>query len=150
MKKLCAIAALCLAAVLSLVLVGCGSSYNALKKAFEKAGYTESETLESLAETIKEEAEKDSLSVTVHGMSKKDGVRTNFVMIIEFNSTEDMKKLYDESNTIQGLVKDIEENDSAKEFKDALEEAGFAKGNCLVISNNWLAVNEVTNIVKNA
>ena len=150
MKKLCAIAALCLAAVLSLVLVGCGSSYNALKKAFEKAGYTESETLESRAETIKEEAEKDSLVVTVHGMSKVDGLQTNFVMIIEFNSTEDMKKLYDESNTIQGLVKDIEENDSAEELKDALEEAGFAKGNCLVISTNSLAMNEVTNIVKNA
>ena len=40
MKKLCVIAALCLAAVLSLVLVGCGSSYGALKKAFEEAGYT--------------------------------------------------------------------------------------------------------------
>ena len=150
MKKLCAIAALCLAAVLSLVLVGCGSSYNALKKAFEKAGYTESENLESIAETIKEDAEKDSLAVTVHGMSKVDGLQSNFVMIIEFNSTEDMKKLYDESNTIQGLVKDIEENENAKEFKDALEEAGFAKGNCLVISKNLLAMNEVTNIVKNA
>lgn len=150
MKKLCAIAALCLAAVLSLVLVGCGSSYGALKKAFEEAGYTESETLESIAETIKEEAEKDSLSVTMHGMSKADGLQSNFVMIIEFNSTEDMKKLYDESNAIQGLVKDIEENENAEEFKDALEEAGFAKGNCLVLSVNALAMNEVTNIVKNA
>lgn len=150
MKKLCAIAALCLAAVLSLVLVGCGSSYGALKKAFEEAGYTESETLESFAETIKEEAEKDSLAVTVHGMSKVDGYQSNFVVIIEFNSTEDMKKLYDESNTIQGFVKDIEENENAEKFKDALEEAGFAKGNCLVLSWNALAMNEVTNIVKNA
>ena len=150
MKKLCAIAALCLAAVLSLMLVGCGSSYGALKKAFEEAGYTESENLERVAETIKEEAEKDSLSVTMHGMSKVDGLQSNFVMIIEFNSTEDMKKLYDESNTIQGFVKDIEENENAEEFKDALEEAGYAKGNCLVSSSNALAMNEVTNIVKNA
>ena len=91
MKKLSVVLGLCIIVVMAMGLTAC-SSYNALKKAFEDAGYTESETLEAIAEDIREEAESESLAITVHGMSKIDGLSTTFVLIVEFKSVEDMKK----------------------------------------------------------
>ena len=145
MKKLSVLAALVLTIVMAMGLVAC-SSYGSLKKAFEKEGYAESQTLENIANTIKTEAEEDNLAITIHAMSKG----LNIAVIVEFNSTEDMKKLYDESATIQGLVKDISSNEDAKAFQKALEDAGYAKGNCLVVPVNPLSINEITNIVKGA
>lgn len=145
MKKLSVLAALVLTIVMAMGLVAC-SSYGSLKKAFEKEGYAESQTLENIANTIKTEAEEDNLAITIHAMSKG----LNVAVIVEFNSTEDMKKLYDESATIQGFVKDISSNEDAKAFQKALEDAGYAKGNCLVVPVNPLSINEITNIVKGA
>lgn len=150
MKKLSVVLALCIIVVIAMGLTAC-SSYNALKKAFEDAGYTESETLEAIAEDIREEAESESLAITVHGMSKIDGLSTTFVLIVEFKSVEDMKKMFDESETVKGIIKDVQSNEDAKELQKTLENSGFAKGNCLVLPpSNPLTLNEVTNIVKNA
>lgn len=146
MKKLSKILMLCLVAILAFGLYGCGSSYNSLKKEFEKAGYTESEQFEKMGDAIREQAETQSLAITLHALTKD----LNLVLIIEFNSTEDMQKLYNESSTIQGFVKDIKENEDAKALKKSLEEEGYAKGNCLVLCTNPLCREEVTNIVKNA
>ena len=66
---------------------------------------------------------------------------------------EDMKKAYEDSNTMQGLIKDIQKNDDAKAFYDALVEAGYANGNCLVFPLSVLQsefIKEVKDIVKNA
>ena len=149
MKKLSVVLALCIIVVMAMGLTAC-SSYNALKKAFENAGYTESETMEAIAEDIREEAESESLAITVHGMSKIDGLSTTFVLIVEFKSVEDMKKMFDESETVKGIIKDVQSNEDAKELQKTLENSGFAKGNCLVLPSNPLTLNEVTNIVKNA
>ena len=59
-----------------------------------------------------------------------------------------MKKAYDDSATIQGLVKDVSSNENAQAFAEALENAGYAKGNCLAIPLSVLYINEITNIVK--
>ena len=65
-------------------------------------------------------------------------------LIIEFKATEDMKKAYDDSATIQGFIKDVSANEDAQAFVKALEDAGYAKGNCLVLSLS----SEVQTIVK--
>ena len=149
MKKLSVIVSVLLAVVLAFGLVGC-SSYGTLKKAFEKAGYEEVTELESVAETIKEEAKKNDIVVTLHGIKKVKGLTSDLVLIVEFKATEDMKKFYENSETVKGIVKDVAKNEDVKEWQKAMENAGYAKGNCLVFSINPLNMNEVTSIVKGA
>ena len=147
MKKLTRVLALVLlVAATATLLVSC-NKYPALKKAFEKEGYKENTALENVSTKIKEELEKDDLTVTLHLLTKESNGLTS-VLIIEFKATEDMKKAYDDSATIQGLVKDISSNEDAQAFADALENAGYAKGNCLAVPLSILYVNEITNIVK--
>jgi len=149
MKKFAMIVSILLVAVLSVAMVGC-SSYGSLKKAFEKEGYEEVTELEEYAESVKKEAEKDDLEVTLHAMKKVDGLKSTLVLIVEFKATEDMKKFYEDSETVKGFVKDVTDNEDVKAWQEAMENAGYAKGNCLVFTVNPLSINDVTNIVKNA
>lgn len=147
MKKLVQIMSLVLLVAFAVTCLASCNKYPALKKAFEKEGYKENETLENTATKIKEEMEKDELVVNIHMLTKESNGLTS-VLIVEFKSTEDMKKAYDDSATIQGLVKDISSNEDVQSFAEALENAGYAKGNCLAIPLSLLYVNEITNIVK--
>lgn len=149
MKKLSVIVSLLLVAILSLGMVGC-SSYSSLKKAFEKEGYEVVEEIEDLTKEYKEQAEEDKIALTIHALKKVDGLASTVVFIFEFNATEDMKKMYDGSETIKGFVKDIKDNEDVEAWQKALEDAGYAKGNCLVFTVNPLSINDVTTIVKNA
>lgn len=149
MKKFAMIVSILLVAVLSVAMVGC-SMYGSLKKAFEKEGYEEVTELEDVAENVKKEAKKDDLEVNLHAMKKNDGLKSTLVLIVEFKATEDMKKFYEDSETVKGFVKDVSNNEDVKAWQEAMENAGYAKGNCLVFTVNPLSINEVTNIVKNA
>ena len=147
MKHLTRVLALVLlVAAMATLLVSC-NKYPSLKKAFEKEGYKENEKLENAAAKIKEDLEKDDLAVTLHLLTKESN-RITSVLIIEFKATEDMKKAYDDSATLQGLVKDVSKNEDAQAFADALENAGYAKGNCLAVPLSIMYINEITNIVK--
>lgn len=146
MKKTLRIVSLVLVVAMALLaLVSC-SKYSALQKAFEKEGYKENEKLEKVAAEIKEELEEDNLAVTLHLLTKENGITS--VLIVEFNSTEDMVKAYEDSETIKGLVKDIKSSEDINAVKEALENAGYAKGNCLCVPLSILYINEITNIVK--
>lgn len=133
--------------VSAISLAACSSKYGALKSAFEKEGYTESEQVETWSETIKNElkGEDGEMVTNIHVLTK--GI-TDVVLVLEFKATDDMLEFYKESNTFQGAVKDITENEDAKAFYNTLVDAGYANGNCLVFSINWANKNEVTNIVK--
>lgn len=145
MKKLSVIVSLLLVAILSLGMVGC-SSYSSLKKAFEKEGYTVSETVESLTKDIKAAADKEDLGIETHVMVK--GL-TEIAFILEFKATDDMKEFYDDNKVIRDAISGITSNEDAQEFYKSLEEKGFAKGNCLVIPIADVA-GEIPTIVKNA
>lgn len=149
MKKLSVIVSLLLVAVLSLGMFGC-SSYPSLKKAFEKEGYTVVKEIEELTKDYKEEAETNDIALTMHALTKVDGLASTVVFIFEFNATEDMKKMYENSEAIKGAVKDVKDNEDVKEWQEAMENAGYAKGNCLIFTVNPLSVSDVTNIVKKA
>lgn len=150
MKKLTKVLALVLVlATLAFTLVSC-STYSNVKKAFEKEGYTESTTLEDAAKKYKEEAEKENLAVTIHAFTKKSGLSSDIVLVYEFNATDDLKKAFNESETIKGFVKDVTSNEDVNAVYDALVNAGYVNGNCFVFSLNPLNMNEVTNIVKKA
>lgn len=152
MKKSMKILSLVLVLVMAVLSLASCSKYGALKSAFEKAGYEENTKLEDEAAEIQKELEKDNLVVTLHLMTKSGGLTAGITsaLIIEFQSTEDMKKAYEDSETIKGLVKDISTNEDVKQFQKLLEDAGYAKGNCLVVPLSILFVNEITNIVKGA
>lgn len=147
MKKFSKLLAMLLIVVSAISLAACSSKYGALKSAFEKEGYTESEQVETWSETIKNElkGEDGEMVTNIHVLTK--GI-TDVVLVLEFKATDDMLEFYKESNTFQGAVKDITENEDAKAFYNTLVDAGYANGNCLVFSINWANKNEVTNIVK--
>ena len=117
MKKLgkVLLSALCLALCV-FTLVGC-SSYGSVLKAFEKEGFKESETMSNIFTDITKDLEEDEIVMTPHVLTK--GL-TCTVLIIEFKSTDDMKKAVDDSATIKGLLKDLSESD-------------YINGNCMFL-----------------
>ena len=159
MKKMTKLLAALLVVVSMLSLVACSSKYGALKNAFVKEGYSESEEVESWNEKIKNEikGEDGEMVSKVHVFYKKttsdttigDLLSKNVVLILEFKATEDMLEFYKESNTAQGAVKDIKESEDAKAFYQALVDAGYANGNCLVLAIG-LDTASVREIVKKA
>jgi hypothetical protein len=150
-KLLMTITSIALLLTLSLSLVAC-SSYGKIEKALEEIGYAKVESSQE-AEDLEEESD---VAVTMHVFSNKDSLgltealKINVVIVMEFKSTDEMKEYYEDSDTLQGLVKDIKEDGSAKEFYDSLVEKGYANGNCLVISVNPLVADAVKDAVKNA
>ncbi len=148
MKKITKVISIALVLVMALAVLTSCSKYPALKKAFEAKEYTENTTFTGLAETIKEQLGKEEYAVEMHLLTKSNGITS--VLIVEFKSTEDLAKFYNESNTVQGLVKDISTNEDLKKVYEALENAGYVKGNCFCIPLSVLYVNEITTIVKEA
>lgn len=149
MKKLIKILSLALVLVFTLGLVAC-SSYGKLEKAFEKEGYVKSEKFDGALTQLREDAERNDFIVTPYMFTKGDGLSSDIVWILEFNATEDLKEYVKNSDKAQSFVKDVKENEDAQAFYDALVEAGYVNGNCLVISTNPLNRAEVIRIVKNA
>lgn len=154
MKNASKLLAFVLVIVTVLSLAACSSKYGALKKAFEKEGYVESEQVETWSNTIKVEcgkAEDEDMVTNVHVLTKAGSLvfDSKIVLILEFKATDDMIEFYKNSETAQGISKDISEKTDAKAFYNELVEAGYAKGNCFVIPVA-INANEITTIVKNA
>lgn len=148
MKKITKIVSLALVLVMALtMLASCGSKYSAIEKAFVDAGYENNTTFTGVMNTIKEELAKDEYAVELHMLTKKSNGLTSAI-VIEFKSTKELVEFYDSSATAQGLVKDVSENEDVKKMYNALVNAGYANGNCLVLSASILYINEITNIVK--
>ena len=151
MKKLAKILTVALAMLLCVSMVAC-SSYGKVEKALANIGYEKIES-DNTAEKMQSESE---VAVTAHLFSNletvpvKDILKAGVVVVFEFKATEDMKEFYADSETMQGLVKDIKDDGSADEFYNALVEKGLANGNCLVICINPLAFNDVATAIKNA
>ena len=154
MKKLLnSVALVLLTLVLSVSLVAC-SSYGKVEKALKNIGYTVIESSDK-ADDMEEESD---VAVTVHVFSNADSLsmietgKLNTVIVMEFKATEDMKEFYQDSNTMQGLIEDVQEDGSAEDFYNSLVEKGYANGNCLVISITFSSesAQAVRNAVKNA
>lgn len=115
MKKLgkILVSVLCVALCV-FTLVGC-NSYGSVLKAFEKEGFEESETMKNIITDITKDLDDDEIVMTPHVLVK--GL-TCTVLIIEFKSTDDLKKAVNDSATLKGLLKDLSESD-------------YINGNCL-------------------
>lgn len=146
MKKVSKIFAAVLCVCLSIVTLTACSKYNALLKAFEKEGFVVSETLEKNNTKMKEDLEKEDLAVELHFLYKDSITSPAAALIIEFKSTKELKEKYNESETLKGFVKDVENNEDAQAMYDSLVKAGYANGNCLIVP--LLGSKTVTDIVK--
>ena len=148
MKKITKIVSLALVLVMALtMLASCGSKYSAIEKAFIDACYENNTTFTGIMNTIKEELAKDEYAVELHLLTKKSNGITSAI-IIEFKSTKELVEFYESSETVKGLVKDLSKNEDVNKMYNALVEAGYANGNCLVLPASVLYLNEITNIVK--
>ncbi len=128
MKKVLLIA---IVLVLAFSFVACGSSYGKIKSAFEKEGYKESEKLESFMSSIKDSLEEDELAVTVHYLYKLSEGGGAF--IVEFNSTNDIKKALNENEALKEKVEEYASSEEAQELYDKAKDAGIVNGNCVCI-----------------
>ena len=146
MKKLVKIISVLLIVVLSLSAVAC-STYGKLERAFTNAGYVVVENKEA------EDMENDEKGITAHYLEKKETISTLGVIILEFKATDDMIEYYNENEIIRDALEAILTDEDTQDLYQALVDAGFANGNCLVYPATLsaiVAINSVTEIVKNA
>lgn len=135
MKKLLKIGTLLLAVAMLFNLVAC-SSFGKVQKALEDVGY---KLVENEKNETSQEAEESEKVVNVYMFTNKeslegiDKIKTTLVTVIEFKSTKELVEYFKESNTLQGIVQDLEEDGSIEEIYNELKDEGFACGNCLII-----------------
>ena len=155
MKKLTKLLTVLICIVTCASLMAC-SSYSSVKATLEDIGYQvvqNEEDGDDRADTMQEESE---VAVKAYVFSNKDSLglleilKYNVVIVFEFNSTKEMLEFYEDSDTLQGLLKDIKDDGTAEEFYNDLVDKGYAKGNCLVFSTNLLVAEDVCDAIKNA
>ena len=91
---------LALVAMLIATLCAC-STYGSVKSKYESNGWTENEDCVKLQETLLKNALGEDYAQTckIHALAKNGSI-LNYVIILEFNSTDDMNKKIDESETL--------------------------------------------------
>ena len=131
MKTITKILSLMLVLTLSISMMAC-SSYGKVEKALNELGYSVIEGNEADKQSSNYE---DMESVTdVHVLSKTVLFTPSIVIVLEFKSTDELVEAYKESNTFQGIIEDINENEDAKELYNQLQENGFVCGNCMILA----------------
>ncbi len=105
-----------IAAIAITLLCGC-SSYSKIRRAYEAEGYSESENVEEYQTKIVEALGEDFEDVcSVHLMA--DGLKV--ALILEFKSTQEMEDAINESESLKGLISDIQKSD-------------YVSGNCVLL-----------------
>ena len=125
---------LALVAMLIATLCAC-STYGSVKSKYESNGWTENEDCVKLQETLLKNALGEDYAQTckIHALAKNGSI-LNYVIILEFNSTDDIKKKIDESETLKGMIKDVQNSD-------------FVNKNCILL---FSMTNEGREIFKNS
>ena len=145
MKKTIRVLALTLVLVLMACTLASCSTYGAIKKAFEKEGYTLQNADNEKTGEIK--TDDGVITYTIHTFQKEaeggEGVLGNIIggisqaastaIIWEFGSDKDLQKAIEESDDIKAVLKDAQESD-------------YVNGNCVLMTLNSAAVE----IFKNA
>ena len=134
MKKTVKIVSMALLLVAVMVMLVSCSSFKKIKGNFEDAGYTLVENNDE-ANTITAELEEGNISCTAHLFQKKGDLLTYNALILEFKSDEDLNKALSESETLKGLVKDLQNSE-------------LINGNCLLVPLSLLKAEEMIDIFK--
>ena len=135
MKKLLKIGTLLLTVIMLFNLTAC-SSFGKVQKALEDVGY---KLVENEENETSQEAEESEKVVNVYMFTNAESIsaseiyKLTFVTVIEFKSTKELVEYFKESNTLQGIVQDLEDERTIEEIYEELKDEGFACGNCLII-----------------
>lgn len=122
-KKVTLLTVLMLTLSMLFALTAC-SSYGSIKKAYEDAGYTESEEIQKYQDLILQEIGEDNEDYenfcTVHAFVRLDGFNSGAAVILEFHSTKKLEELAETSATFKGFYEDCQKSD-------------LVKGNCILV-----------------
>ena len=131
MKKLTKILSILLVFVLSLGITAC-SAYSKVEKAITDLGYTLIED-QSAANKYQDD---DVVATHVFEKTLNAGVILipSYIIVLEFEDTEDLIEYCEESETLKGIIKDAFKNDDIKKFHANLEKAGIACDNCIILN----------------
>ncbi len=132
MKKTVKIVSMALLLVAVMVMLVSCSSFKKIKGNFEDAGYALVENNDE-ANTITAELEEGNISCTAHLFQKKGDLLTYNALVLEFKSDEDLNKALSESETLKGLVKDLQDSE-------------LVNGNCLLVPLSLLKAEEMIEI----
>ncbi len=127
MKKLLRILVLMVALVCLSNLFACSTAYGNVEKALTDNGY---KVVERTSDCAKMESESE-IEVKGHCFYSDDDV--TYVVVYEFNKTDDMKSFIQDSQTAQGFIEGVKTDGTPQEVYNSLEQKGYANGNCLVV-----------------
>lgn len=128
MKNLIKVLALSMVVVLSVVMLVSCSAYGGIKSAFEDAGYTLQNEDNEKTGTI--ETDDGTITYTIHTFQKEGGILTELAstaVVWEFESDKDLEKAVESSETLKGIIKDLQNSD-------------YVNGNCVLTTLNPDAV----------
>lgn len=136
MKNTLRIISLLLVAVMSVfVIASCSASkYGAIKKSFEKAGYSEVDA-DGDTNKIVASLEEGEIEVTAHRLEKKGDILTFNALVLEFGSDADLQKALSDNETLKGFIKDS-------------QEADIVNGNCVLVPLSLVKAAEMIEIFK--
>ncbi len=144
MKKSLRISAIIVTLICALICLCSCSNYNAILRAFEKEGFTESDTVESYQDQFhdmlygsEEDGETDVNKIHIHVLYKGSGLLKSVAVIAEFESSKALQEKYEESADLQNLVKDLQSSD-------------YVNGTCVLLLNIDLLGADILEIFKNA
>ena len=130
--------AFALVAVMMLTVLASCSSFNAIKKNFEDAGYTLKEA-DDKTNKIVASLDEGEISVTAHRFVKEGeglvgvlGLDYN-ALVLEFGSDADLQKAISENETVKGYIKDAQESQ-------------LVRGNCVLIPLSIEKLNEMLEV----
>ena len=133
MKTLKTMLALSLAVLMLFALVSCGDKSSAVKKAFEKEGYTvtvansEDEDVKALLANLFSADQIEDMKDYEIMICKKDGILNagKTAIILKYPSAKDLKAAL--------TVEDAEGNQDTSRYDDGVED-GIINGNCMILS----------------
>lgn len=138
MKKTLRFLAFALIAVMMLTVLASCSSFNAIKKNFEEAGYTLKDADDKTNKIVASLDEGD-ISVTAYRFVKEGegivgalGLDYN-ALVLEFGSDADLQKAISENETVKGYIKDAQESQ-------------LVRGNCVLIPLSIEKLNEMLEV----
>jgi len=129
MKKTLRFLAFVLVAVMMVTVFASCSSFNAIKKNFEEAGY-ELKEADDESNKIVASLEEGEISVTAYRFVKEGTVLNYNALVLEFGSDKEMQKALSENESIKAYIKDA-------------QDSKFVRGNCVLIPLSLIKAEEM-------
>lgn len=141
-KRNLIVTSLLLVMAFAMALCGCaGSSYSRIKAAYEGKEYEESAKIEEYQTMINNALGEDFESAcNVHCL--RNGL--NVALILEFKSTTKMEEAFENSETLKGFLKDLDD----KGVTEAIQNCELVNGNCVLLF--YTPLSNALDIFKNA